>query len=456
MNDKKNKPPVIAEKLFVLLTRYKKEYDYKEALREIYDINYKKKGRLLSGFWYWRQVLFSIPQFYYDLLLWSMTMFKNHLKTGFRHFKRGKMFSFINIAGLSLGFTSAILITLFVTDELSYNRFHENADLIYSVIKTDNYHNTNTRNIPVAMGHTMKEYFPEIEYYSGFHIGTTTLRNEGELFEERYTHFYPDFFKMFSFKMLQGSTESLLGSGDNIILTRSAAVRYFGSENALGKTLELGFGRFTGEFTVAGICEDVPSNSTIKFDLILSALRPESLNNWDYGVNIYVQLKKGYSPEQIEDRLPVFVKQYFAEQEARRKQNGTWNSKGKTITFSLQNIKDIYLNSPELSGSNQSSIRKSYIMSGIGILILFLACINFINLSIGRASSRTTEIGIRKLYGARINNLIRQFWSESSILISISAILSIFTAVLILPVFNSLANKNLSVSSMFSTAFIPV
>ncbi|MCP4723427.1 MAG: FtsX-like permease family protein, partial [bacterium] len=263
--------------------------------------------------------------------------------------------------------------------------------------------------------------------------------------------------------LITGNPENVLVSDNSIVLTESSAQKYFGDDDPIGKTLEIQVGQWIKLFEVAGIVENVPDNSTIEYDFVMNIRNLEAISGPDALTTLtwprcktYVLLKDRQNPSDIEGRMPVYVDQYFAEVEDSRRQSDTWNETGETIEFYLQNIKDIHLYTEGIAGERSKSVTKSYILAAIGLLVLFIAGINFTNLAIGRAATRVTEIGIRKILGADRRNLIRQFWAESIIVIMISAVFSILFAVMILPLFNDLANKNLQFANFINIQYLSI
>lgn len=447
----------LAKKILRIISPQKDDISLSGDFEEIYNQIIKTDGRFKACLWLWGQALKSLPGFLSFSFSWRFGMIKNYIKIALRNISGHKALSFINIFGLAVGLTCTIWIYLFIADELSYDRFHKNADSIYSVLNIDNYFNYNYRNIPNGMGPALKEYFPEIEYSVRITRHPAVVRYRDKIFEEGPSFADPDFFKMFSFKLLEGNKETVLSSENAVVLRKSAAAKYFGEENPMGKTLEFSFGQRKKEFLVTGVLEDIPSNSTIQFDILLNIKSyefvrgQESLKSWTWPRNhTYIQLKKGARPEDIEKRLPGLVKLCFAEVEAERRSRGSWLEDRETIIFWLQNLKDIYLHSQEVSGARGSDIQKSIILGGIGLLVLIIGCINFTNLSIGRASTRAVEIGMRKVMGAGRKNLIRQFWSESFLTVFISMITGLSLSIILMPLFNNLANKSLSINDFFT------
>jgi putative ABC transport system permease protein len=452
-------PPRLAQRLLRKLTDYQERFAMAGDLEEAFHQIGKESGYSQARRWYWRQCLDSIPKYLVYLTNWSIVMFRNYLKTALRNLARQRVLSFVNILGLSLGLASCILIYLYIADEISFDRFHEKADSLYGVVCRDEFHDESGVWGTMAMGPVLEEYFPEIQRAVRMNDrNQATVRYNDKVFNERPVFTDPSFFEVFSFPLLRGDPGVVLQSRDSVVLTKGTAIKYFGREHPLGKSLTMIFGEMKKDFIVSGIAQDVPANSTIQFDMLLNVNNlsdiegPEFFSNWRrFNTDIYVLIEEGSLPETVNSRFPSFVKQYFQEMLEERRSRDSWKGEGELISFSLHNIKSLHLN-PVLRNVGASDIKSSLILAGIAFLILAIACINFINLSIARASGRTIEIGMRKVLGAGRKQLIRQFWTESLVLTFLAMIMGILMASLFLPIFNRLAEKNLSLGSFINAA----
>jgi putative ABC transport system permease protein len=391
-------------------------------------------------------------------------MMKNYLKIAVRNLKKYKTGSLINIVGLSIGLAFCILIYLFIKDELSFDRFHEKADSIYSIVINDHFYEYSHRSGPVPMAPVLEDHFPEIENFARLvSQRNVPVKYENNIFNETITIVDPQFLEVFSFPLNKGNPASALISDSSVILTQNAANKYFGNEDPMEKVLLLTFGDKQMPFVVDGIAKNIPSNSSIGFSLLINMdnlnaiTSSNSKDDWRTSRSqYYLLLNEHAEPESIENRILAIVKPHRSAFYEIRRKYGSLVENGETITFSLQNLKDIHLNSSNIYGLPRSDIRRSYILAGIALLILCIAVINFINMSIGRASERAREIGVRKMLGAGRKQLIRQFWIESVCLALISIVLGLFIAILMLPVFNSLSFKNLTVHSLYHFQSIAV
>jgi putative ABC transport system permease protein len=383
-------------------------------------------------------------------------MFKNYFKAVVRNISKHKVYSVINILGLAVGLTCCILIYLYVADEISYDNFHKNNPSLFRLIKV-NYNNSDgsicdrNSDVPPAMGPVLTEYFPGIKYQTRFTAGIGVVCCGDKMFRESVNLADSPFFKMFTFPLVNGSPENVLSRDNAIVLTQHYAKKYFGDENPLGKTLTITYGDKRKDYLVTGIAKALPRNSSIQFNLLINMSNlpivtgyPGALSIWNSEwFSGFIQLKKNASVERIEQRFHAFNTQYFSSMIQRIKDRKDWTRKGNPFSYTLQNMRDVHLD----SGRGLTPI---FILIGIALIVLVIASINFMNLSIGISSIRSLEIGIRKVVGARRRQLIEQFLGESLMMACIAMASGMFFAELLLPQFNLLANKQLSMGDLFS------
>jgi putative ABC transport system permease protein len=374
-------------------------------------------------------------------------MIRNYLKIAFRALWRNKLHSFINIAGLSVGIASCILIVLFVRDELTFDRFHEKAERTFRAYVIENWGENQVFTditTPFPLGPALKDNLQEVESMVRFHTIGSQIKTDNELFSEQVSIVGIDFLKMFDFKLLKGQRNGILNDQTSIVLTEDAAKRFFGNEDAVEKTLSLLISDRFEDFTVKGIIENPPTNSSIQFTMFISELNYPRLyserlltSSWfNITPETYITLKEGVDPSQVAAKFPSIFKPLLGED----------YEKSKYAVF-LQPLTSIHLDNSLPAGyAPVSDPRYSYILSGIAILILIVACINFVTLSIGRSLKRAKEVGIRKVAGAQRQQLIFQFVGEAMIITFLALILGLGLAALNVPMFNDLAGKQLSLS----------
>jgi len=367
-------------------------------------------------------------------------VYRNYFKTAFRNLWKHKVFSFINIMGLTVGMTACFLIFLYVRFELTYDAFNTKADRIYRVvtdIKTPS-EVIRAGGPAWAVPPNIKDEFPEVEAFVRISNQGMLVRKGDIKFQEENAAFADSsFFQIFDIKLLQGDPKKVLNDQMSVVLSETAAKKYFGKSNPVGQTL-----LFTNDgipATVKGVMKDMPENSQVRADILVSMstltirFNPGLDTQWgNYGSQAFILLKPGSNAKALEAKFPAFVK----------KRNGKEEQQSQMYaTILLEPLRDVYLYSTRGGSGNINNV---YIFSIIAIFILLIACINFINLTTARSTERAKEVGIRKVAGAGKAQLIRQFISESVIICLIAFFLTLGLAALLLPLFNQLAAKQVS------------
>lgn len=407
---------------------------YRQAVREMGDYATAERE--------YRKVYWSKRRRRHELLddlSWRLSMLKNYLKIAFRTWRKQKGYAFINIFGLAVGLTCFILISLFVQFELSYDRFHEKADRTYRIAKENpgsHFLGTNQwARTPAPLVKALMEEFPEVEHSAQIDRARSLLEYDDKRFYEEGLFSTEHFFDVFSFRLLHGDPRTALRDPQSIFLTESLAEKYFGDANPMGQTLAVAHAgeHFNGknEMQVAGILEDVPANSHLSFDYVVSvASSPELVTYLDrWGSNsylTYVSLRPDHSRTEFAAKLRTLAQEHLDERG----------------TYYPQALTDIHLHS-HINGEFRSNgdIMYVYLYSAIAVLIVLIACINYINLATARSVTRTKEVGVRKVMGAHRRQLIGQFMSEA-ILPSVFALLIAVTLVpVLLPLFNELTAR---------------
>jgi len=450
-------PPKLAEWALKHIYPDKGQFTSLGDFREEYNDIATESGISKAMLWYWMQVLKSTPHFLKNKIYWSLVMFNNYIKIAFRNLAKQKIYSTINILGLSVGLAGVTLIFLFVQNELSYDRFHENAENLYRVYAIhhaeDGSIQSRSRLVTLPMGPAMEEYFPEIIYSVRANNKTATIRTNGKLFSENITLVDKPFFQAFSFPLIAGNPSSVFAQPKSMVLTEDHARKYFGSADPIGKTLTLISGQNQSDFIITGVAKQPPQNSTITFDILIDMESARSLNmdrgwrnNWGaFGWQNYVLVRNRNSGDSILKRFPSFTRLYYEPLLEKARKKSGWKGKGLPLSFGLQEITRVHLD-PGVKGTpDLSSI---LILSGIAFIVLLVACINFTNLAISRASTRSLEVGMRKVLGAERRQLIRQFWGESLMITSIAMLAGIVLVGMALPTFNHLASKNLELEGL--------
>ena len=370
-------------------------------------------------------------------------MYKNYLKTAWRNLVRNKAFSLINIMGLTIGITVCMMIYLFIMNEFSVDDFHKEGDHIYRVMrgaavgeKAMSVAFLSGRHAPALLNDFKGQITRAVRVGQNdnlFTVGAKSFHEKKELDVDT------GFFSLFSFPLIKGTPTTVLKELNSVVLTESTAKKYFGSvDNAMGNIITL---NKDIPLKVTGIAKDVPSGSHLYFDIVLSLERHKTadwMNSWiNNGVYTYIQLAPNLSKTQVEKQLPAFVEKYLGSE--LRKYGFKWS-------LSLTPLKDVYFDSSARDNVKHGDKKVVYIFLSVAILILLIACINFMNLSTIRAAERSKEVGLRKVLGALRNNLVWQFIGESLLLTTFSCILAIGLLLLAMPWYNELLGYSLNVS----------
>lgn len=360
-------------------------------------------------------------------------MIRNYIKITLRNIFKHKGYSFINIAGLAAGMACCLLIAIWVLDELSYDKFHQNISSLYRVEENQHYSGRqfHVNVTPYPLSPALKEEIAEIANSSRFvWAGSHLLRyGENAFYENNVRAVDPSFFQMFSFPVLTGDETTLLDSPYSLVITEDIASKYFGDVDPMGRVIVFDNQH---EFTVTGVVRNVPHNSTIQFDMLLpyEFLRKEGKTREDdFGSNsilTYVQLKENVNLSQANEKVFGFIRT---------------KSPKSTTDLVLRPLSQIHLHAYFGYKKTMGAIQYIYIFSIIAFFVLLIACINFMNLSTARSAKRAREVGMRKVVGALKTHLIRQFYGESLLFTVIALIFAVLLVTLLLPAFSSLAGK---------------
>ena len=363
-------------------------------------------------------------------------MFKNYLIVAVRNLLRYRLFSAINIFGLSVGMACCILILLYVQDELSYDRFNEKAHRIYRITFDHQSSGHHFARIPSAWAPVLVNNFPEIISAVRFSRNSQSIQFQDRHFrEDRFFSVDGSVFDIFTFPLIKGDPETALREPNSIVLTEEMAQKYFGATEPLGKILTVRDENRKLGYRVTGISKKTPRNSHLRYDFLASFENPDDLSrNWK-GVHFYTYLllEDGVSPVDVEKRINAYIEERWP----------LWQ-----LGLNLQPLTDIHLYSRlEREIESNGDIRYVYIFSLIALFTVLVSCINFMNLTTARASNRIREIGIRKVAGADRLQLIRQFLGESVLLSFVAVFLATGLVELSLPAFNSFMSREFSFST---------
>lgn len=391
-------------------------------------------------------------------------MFRNYFRVALRNLLRNKVYAFINIAGLSIGLACAMLIILYVKDEVSYDRFHANVNNIYRVVTQNIDKNGNKGrkdgNSGYLQGPRFTQNIPGIRSFVRVASGTENIKTGTEIKGQDLLYVDSSFFSVFSFPLLSGNPKTCLKEPHSIVLSEDAAKKQFGTTDAIGKIVMLKDDSVFAPYKVTAVAKKCPQNSSIKFDVLLSikesADDAQNSENWfNFFLNTFVVLDANSNMQTVESKMQKF----YAEdsKDAVKTLTAKYGPMDWNNQYLLQPFLDMHMSTelpPQNGLSDASNPMYSYILSGIALFILLIACINFVNLTVARSVKRAKEIGIRKVVGGDRRQLIMQFLGESFLLCIIAFALAIGLVELILPVFNNLANKALAISYLFDVKLI--
>ncbi len=437
----------IAPRLCRLIFRwFIPEWDQKQFFRildEAFLDFQRSRGKPAAALWYWMQLAKSLPSFLTHKCGGYLIMLKTHLKTGIRCLQRNRGYSILNILGLAVGLTVSILIFLWVQDELSYDRFHVNAHRIYRTIEHEQLSNGDvlsySQQAP-ALAAVLKSNFPEIEDAVRFEIlsGRLVRFQELEFYEDGFGFTDPAFLSVFTFPLKTGDPVQVLQDPSSMVISEKIAHKYFGNDDPIGKVLQIDNSR---DFVVSGVLKDVPANSHLQFDFLVpfDSIQQfgRTIQGWDFFyLDTYVLLSQETDYLQLNPKIRDIIIQN--------------SDDGAELLLDLQPLTRIRLFSNTiLTPQVEGDIKYVLIFSLIALFVLLNACINFMNLTTARSGQRAREIGIRKTVGARREELVGQFFGESMLLTFFSLILALFFVILMLPFFNQLSGKSLSLHALF-------
>jgi len=390
-------------------------------------------------------------------------MLRNYLKIAFRNLSKNKAFSIINIAGLALGLTCCLLITMYVVDELSYDKFHENAENIYRINSDIKFGGQEMSfalsNDPI--GATLERDYPQVKESVRFRsYGNFLVTKGAQTFkEERVIFVDSTLFEVFTFPLIIGDPQTALARPNTMVITESTARKYFDRTDVIGEVL-----RFDNEddYEITGVMQDIPRNSHIRYDFFLSLAGDEQSqqNIWlSHNFYTYVVLEDGADPGFLPEQMDQLMELYVGPQ-AQQMIDITleeFEASGNYVLYTLMPLTDIHLHSDRAyeMGAN-SNIQYVYLFAAIAFFVLLIACINFMNLSTARSAGRAREVGIRKVLGSVKSRLIGQFLTESILMTLIAFVLAIVAAWLLLPWFNQLAGKEIALNTFANWAIFPV
>ncbi len=382
-----------------------------------------------------------------------MGMYKSYFKIGWRNLVGNKTLAFIKIFGLSIGLSACMLIFLYAKDEMSYDQFHENKTRLYRIIQTFDIGGRPSQTVGTTnavVGETFARELPEVQHYVRINGFPVTIKKDDVMLTENTLFVDDNFFSVFTFPLWAGDARTALKELHSVVLSKDMALKYFGTVDVIGKSLEIKIGDDFEDFSIRGVSENFPQNSTLKTGVLLPFESYERYNDnkdWFGGsMNTFVLLTPQADDNTVAGKMQAVFDRNITGEIARAKERlGTEVS----ISLALQSLTDIHLSTqagPDNGMTDGSKSVYSYILTCIAVFILVIACINFVNLSVAQSLRRSKEIGIRKVIGSTRKQIVRLFLTESFLVSAVAFVISILLALLVLPLFNELANKKLSLS----------
>ncbi len=413
----------------------------------------------------WNAIKFMRPgillrnQFTLNLI--NTIMIGNYFKVAARNIRKRKFYSFINAFGLSIGLAFCMLITLYIQDEREFDQFHENKNSIFRIEEKsfDTWQHDSADPyrmsawIQTGLAPTLKEELPEVKYATRYNSGARGIfRYDEKVFTQEIAYVDADFFKMFSFNLIAGNADRIFLDKSEIVLTPAIVKKYFGDVDPIGKTIRIDI---NGEksYTVSGVIEPAPANSSIHYEILIpQENRPyydRNLANWgNYNTPTFVQLNPNADLTTFKTNLDKIVDKYMGKklEEWRKEAVVPIPADVKMMEYLFTALPDVHLKK-EISWEKVSDPQYSIILGGIALLIMLIACINYISLSLTTSASRRIEVGVRKVVGAQRNQLVYQFSFESLMLAFASMVIGSILVVLFLPAFNEFTNKGIELTS---------
>jgi putative ABC transport system permease protein len=436
------------------------DYTHLGDFKEVHSQLVRTRGALSAWTWYLSQVGKSIPGFINNKIYWSVAMFRNYLTISIRNIIRNKWFSVIKIAGLAVGIAAFLLILFYVQFELSFERFHKKADSIHLFLTRDPWMRKEvveySANSPELLAALLIEEIPEVQNATRImkpFVEKTILQYGEKRFFEEGIYADHNFLDIFTFPLLKGDSKNALSEPNTIVISTHVAQKLFGKDDPMGKIVVYRESSSKYDLQVTGVTEPVPPNSHIQFDFLISVetlvadkKKSYMIGAWNISnFTTFVELAENTSVADVEKKiLALSTERSGADPESLR-----------SIEIALQPIKDIHLHA-KIRGeeSSRMEIRYIYLFMSIALVILLIACINYMNLTTARSATRAREIGIRKVVGANRKQLFKQFIGESFFLTLISMGIALFLIHLILPWFRSLIGVDLTVNYLRNLSFL--
>jgi putative ABC transport system permease protein len=443
----KAQPPRMVQWLMLKFIPQEDRIFLQQAMLEVYNNLRATKGKGLASLWFLGQLIRSLPALLFNSLYWSLLMLKNYLKITLRNLSKNKIYSFINIAGLASGFLCCIVIACFVSKELSFDKYHEHKDRIFRVSQFEEtaHHTSTDPNTAPPLIPALKKDFPEVE--RGARIipddNRIVKRNDQIFYEKNFMYVDQDLFDILTIPFTKGDKDHALDRPHTVVITERMAAKYFGKEDPLGNTLNIS----GTDFEITGVVKDSPKNTHLPYDLIAAFKFERDYSEARYWMShfvfSYIKIRDDADAPIFETKMAKIGDKYA---------EGMFEKTGYSYTFFLQPVPDLHLYPcPHNEIEPPGNPVQLAILSAIGIIVLLIACMNFINLSTARSGKRAGEIGLRKVVGASRRQIIYQFLGESMILSSLAMALAVSAAQILLPIINQLSGIGITIQDILQS-----
>jgi len=453
-------PPAFGMCLLGRLLPEGEQADTKGDLEERYQLKVRESGAARARIWFWYQILHLVLYLIKDHVLWSVLMFKNNLIIAWRNIKKSKAYSALNIFGLAVGMAVFILITLYVRYELSYDRYHENARNIYQINNVSPGNDYLGSNVfvpsPGPMAGALVRDFPEVQAAARIvNDGNTLFKIGTESFLEK-AFFWadPQLFEIFSFPLVRGDQASALKDPFSILLSERESRRFFGGSDPIGRTILYQAAGKAYEFRVSGIFRDIPANSHFVMDAVASFETMSRVMDWgitEWGSNsfyTYLLLRPGASAAALDAKMPAFIDKNGGDD--------VWSVQGQKIRYFLFPLTRIHLHSRgHFPIAPTADARFVLLFATIAVLVLVIACVNYMNLSTARSLKRAKEIGLRKVVGAAKGQIRRQFLGDSMLTALLALLAAAGLVRAALPVFSSFVQREIAFNPFRDAVLMP-
>ncbi len=455
--NKKSRPPRTALNFLLRFMDLEERENFTEYVDSVHRKILQTKGRRAACLWFWSQFARSLPRLIARSIEGDIVMIKNYLKIALRNINRQKVYTFINISGLTVGFTCFILIFLFIQYEISTDRFHENSKQIYTVIheetKSDKIGPTKSAHTRPALIPILLDEFPEVESATRvgrYLMGSISIKSD-TFFIKKWVWADKRIFDVFTLPLIHGDPKTALEKPFSVVIDEETARKYFGNVNPVGETLQfaISYSPKNYPYQITGVMKNMPAKSHFKPHFIGSFETQKSLGyplDWEGPpFHSYILLRKNSDYHELEDKIQTYIERNIIPISSR-----------KNWTYTLQPLTDIHLRSTDVQNKFEQGgdIKYVYICSLLAFFIILIACVNYINLSTARGIRRSREVCLRKVVGANRFQLIKQFLGESMILTFVSLMMAIVLAYVFIDPFATFVNRDIKIHSIANPGFI--